>query len=474
MADTTTTASSMEVDEVQTDPLAGVESRVPQPSDRVHKDECTYCFDNAYSEGGILISLNSFFAVCPTHIEWFRNFEENTGFVRFRKVRNPPRQESDEPSTKIQKLSINVAPEDTIDKYTVVVYPNLENDIAIETLPPHICESASAIIASSMSTASLDATWDGEQRQVSENAKNLVQNPSPIQLPHYGWKCAEPGCDLKENLWLNLTDGAIRCGRMQVTNAGDTLPGKGHAREYYSKTGYPIAVKLGTIANNDADIYDYKMDDACIDPKLAQHLAHFGIDIDTLEKTEKSTLEMELDLNQKWEWSRCCEDGVSLESVYGPGFTGIINIGSSCYINSVLQILSLTKDFVQTYGEKAEDILRGLSPAEVNDSFNAQMAKVVAAMQSGRYSVEGRERNGFEPKQFRKVVGQGHSEFSTGRQQDAEEYMRHLFSKFDQYAPADSPNPVDAFRFKFENRLQDNTKAVTSGAWTEPSDAEPF
>lgn len=26
-----------------------------------------------------------------------------------------------------------------------------------------------------------------------------------------GWKCAK--CDLKENLWLNLTDGTILCGR---------------------------------------------------------------------------------------------------------------------------------------------------------------------------------------------------------------------------------------------------------------------
>ena len=26
-----------------------------------------------------------------------------------------------------------------------------------------------------------------------------------------GWKCAK--CDLKDNLWLNLTDGTILCGR---------------------------------------------------------------------------------------------------------------------------------------------------------------------------------------------------------------------------------------------------------------------
>lgn len=86
-------------------------------------------------------------------------------------------------------------------------------------------------------------------------------------------------------------------------------------------------------------------------PNLAQHLAHFGLDIKQFKKTEKSTLEMELDMNQKytlsklrthskcaysrWEWSRCIEQGATLETVYGPGFTGLINIGSSCYMNSV-------------------------------------------------------------------------------------------------------------------------------------------
>lgn len=37
----------------------------------------------------------------------------------------------------------------------------------------------------------------------------------------------------------------------------------------------------------------------------------------------------------RWEWTICQEDGANLELAYGPGFTGMINIGSSCYINAV-------------------------------------------------------------------------------------------------------------------------------------------
>jgi ubiquitin carboxyl-terminal hydrolase 5/13 len=269
--------------------------------------------------------------------------------------------------------------------------------------------------------------------------------------------CEEPDCGLKENLWLNLTDGAINCGRLQVIQEGSetvTLAGNGHAKIHYERTKYPIVVKLGTISNGEADVYDYKTDDACKDPKLAEHLAHFGLDIKKMEKTEKSTLEMELDLNQKWEWTRCTEDGVSLESAFGPGFSGIINIGSSCYINSVLQILYLTPDFVKVYAESAERFLKDIPPKEVLENFNAQTAKLCAALHSGQYSKAEAKENGFKPTQFRKIVGKGHREFATAQQQDAEEYLRHFFEKVDNNVPGPI-NPVDAFRFKLETRLLD-------------------
>lgn len=60
-----------------------------------------------------------------------------------------------------------------------------------------------------------------------------------------------------------------------------------------------MVVKLGTITKDDADVYSYDEDSSVYDPYLKKHLKHFGIDMDKVEKTEKSTLEMELDLNQK-------------------------------------------------------------------------------------------------------------------------------------------------------------------------------
>jgi len=70
-------------------------------------------------------------------------------------------------------------------------------------------------------------------------------------------------------------------------------------KKHYEKTGFPLVVKLGTIENGDGDIYSYSEDASVRDPLLAQHLAHFGLDIKKFKKTEKTTIELELDANMK-------------------------------------------------------------------------------------------------------------------------------------------------------------------------------
>lgn len=59
-----------------------------------------------------------------------------------------------------------------------------------------------------------------------------------------------------------------------------------------------------------------------------------------MEKTEKSMIELEIEQNQKTnEWSALCESGGHLKPVYGPGFTGMQNMGNSCYLNSIMQVI---------------------------------------------------------------------------------------------------------------------------------------
>lgn len=85
------------------------------------------------------------------------------------------------------------------------------------------------------------AAWTADKKQTSVYAVNLQQIDNGIIVPSSGWKCSK--CDKRENLWLNLTDGTIHCGRKNWDGTG----GNNHAIEHYKDTGYPLAVKLGTI-----------------------------------------------------------------------------------------------------------------------------------------------------------------------------------------------------------------------------------
>ena len=67
--------------------------------------------------------------------------------------------------------------------------------------------------------------------------------------------------------------------------------GNNHAVEYYEQTKYPLAVKLGTITAEGGDVYSYDEDDMVEDPKLKEHLLHFGINIALLEKVIYNTVD---------------------------------------------------------------------------------------------------------------------------------------------------------------------------------------
>ena len=91
----------------------------------------------------------------------------------------------------------------------------------------------------------------------------------------------------------------------------------------------------GTITpDGKGDVFSYAEDAMVEDPYLKEHLAHFGIKIQDMEKTDKSMAELEIDMNQKYgEWATLCESQSKLEPICGPGYTGMENLGNTCYMN---------------------------------------------------------------------------------------------------------------------------------------------
>lgn len=80
-------------------------------------------------------------------------------------------------------------------------------------------------------------------------------------------------------------------------------------------------------------MYSYAPDEDRMvkDPKLAEHLAHWGINIMALEKTEKTMAELELELNKTHEFFAITEQVVFTLLPAHP-FTARSDRAPSCYL----------------------------------------------------------------------------------------------------------------------------------------------
>ncbi|CAJ1402872.1 unnamed protein product [Effrenium voratum] len=325
--------------------------------------------------------------------------------------------------------------------------------------------------AKSMETVS---QWEEEVKE-SKYFKDLVQLPATKKIspsPKAGrvsHRCEKSGDT--QNLWLNLSDGFIGGGRRFFDGSGGSNGALDHFAEEEAKGNfYPLVVKLGTITPEGADVYSYARDeDAMVkDPLLAQHLEHWGIDVMKMEKTDKTLAEMQVDLNLNYDWSRICESGDKpLERLRAPGLVGLKNLGQSCYMNSSLQLL-LALPEVKNHYMDADFQMRRSAPAEVQNDLVSQVAKLVNGLNGPRYAPPLREGADEEdpklvmaPQMFRTLIGRGHVEFATSRQQDAAEFVQYFLEQLaraERGAGSRVSGPTTAmFDFAVEERLQESS-----------------
>ncbi|KAL4201858.1 hypothetical protein AMTRI_Chr02g260840 [Amborella trichopoda] len=446
--------------------------RIPTPSHRVYKQECCISFDTPRSEGGLFVDMNSFLAFGKDYVDW--NYEKTGNPVYFHIKQTRKAVPEDRPLKKPTRLAIGVEggfetnePEYE-DNYSIIIlpdyvmlpFPNVE-------LPEKVRQAADAIMLSEGAERKEQvASWVADKKQVSAYAMDLQQIGNGVTIPPHGWKCSK--CDKAENLWLNLTDGTILCGRKNWDGSG----GNNHAIEHYIVTKYPLAVKLGTITADleTADVFSYPEDESVEDPLLAQHLSFFGIDFPSLRKTELTTAEEELDQNTNFDWNRIQESGREVELLFGPGYTGLINLGNSCYLASTMQVIFSTNAFCSRYYENLS--LKesfGRAPADPTLDLNMQLSKLAHGLLSGKYSVPAQEINeakiildkalspsqeGIPPRMFKMVIAASHPEFSSMRQQDALEFFLHFLDQVERInAGKPELDSSRCFKFGVEERL---------------------
>ncbi|KAK4236699.1 hypothetical protein C8A03DRAFT_35389 [Achaetomium macrosporum] len=432
----------------------------PTYTDSVFREDCTQCFDSIDDRAGLDVCLKCFNGGCAgdrNHAKLHSTTRKHPLVVNIRRTRKQVAR--DEPPLKMTKLAI--AAETEADRYdTTLTVKCLECGIDnIDMADPAIASTVESIMsANTFSRKEEVKAWEQELTSC-EHILTLQQDPPrQIESQNLG-HCSK--CDLKENLWLCLQCGNLGCGRAQFGGVG----GNSHALAHSKESGHGVAVKLGSITpEGNADVYCYSCDEERVDEDLGTHLANWGIILSERQKTEKSLTEMQIEQNLRWEFSMTTEDGKELTPLFGPGLTGLKNLGNSCYLNSILQCLYDMPSFQQRYGGGVESPPNSPNPAE---DLETQLLKVGDGLLSGRYSKpdsdvmvsehtpEVPHQKGLQPSMFKHLIGRGHAEFSTMNQQDAFELLQHLVKLISRSNhQSGNSDPTQEMRFVMEQRLQ--------------------
>ncbi|CAG1988548.1 unnamed protein product [Fusarium graminearum] len=426
----------------------------PDPSQSVYREDCTQCFDSIDDPDGLDVCLQCFNGGCAgerNHDRLHYALTQHPLALNIRRTRKVV--ERDEPPAKMSKLAIAAETEE--DRYdTALAVKCLDCNTELDRTNPKLAPMVDGILkANTFSRKEEVKAWEQELTSC-EHILMLQQAPSKKIEQNDLSHCY--ACDLAENLWLCIECGNLGCGRKQMGG----VDGNSHALAHSNESGHGVAVKLGSITpEGTADIYCYKCDDERVDDKLGEHLNHWGIVLAERQKTEKSLTEMQIEQNLKWDFSMTTEDGKELKPLFGPGLTGLRNLGNSCYLASIVQCLFDMPSFQSRYFQPGADLPIVPEPAA---DLETQLRKVADGLLSGRYSKPDTEiareaathQKGLAPAMLKHLIGRGHEEFSTMRQQDALEFLQHLFKLITRSSHSDGKDPTEPFRFVLEQRLQ--------------------
>ena len=198
------------------------------------------------------------------------------------------------------------------------------------------------------------------------------------------------------------------------------------------------------------------------------------------QKTVKSTAELEVELNATYAFDAITEAGTELQPLSGPGLQGLQNLGNSCYMNSIFQLLfsGAIPELVRRFGSKPTNddttmtdhpFLKNVIPTAAPFDPLCQTTKLACALTSGRFAKpifdSGKDIDTTHPKyrlaprMIKHCIGKDHAEFRTAQQQDAAQFLQFFLERLDR---AELGVTSDQMKAHLRNNATDGTAVRTS------------
>lgn len=439
----------------------------------VYKDECGYCFKNEKNrldedaENILNLCLNCFQAFCNTDVQKHLKVDNthNSYLKYYKRERAFPIADDNNENKKAQlEIANDLTDGERYETFWQIGTQNPLTNTFIAELNSSDVENEVNIeyfewIENILKKKSVEFQEQNQQWKLEvktcKHAADMEKNfhNKALDIPRENLKCEK--CDLNDNLWICLHCGKLGCGREQVG-----LKGYSHAIQHQkANPAHCLVVKLGSLTDRNRDIYCYECEDeTSINESFENSFNNIllaNVKTSSRFPTEKTLSELNVEQNMKWDFKMTDSSGKDL-TVLSPNKvlgTGLLNLGNSCYFNTVIQAIFNGGIGIEKYNIFQNDssfakLMENV--VYVNTNAKIQLNKLIEAIQKNPEDYQ----NGVKPLIFKKIVSSGNEEFCSGRQQDAMEFFIYFLNYLDEkILPKNSETTDDIFRFNIVNKL---------------------